>query len=77
MEQNIVSVERILQYVDLEPEAPAEILETKPAPSWPPAGAIHLENYSMRYRKELEPVLRNITIDVVSKANKYGGPAII
>lgn len=58
-------MERILQYVDVEPEAPQEIPETTPEPSWPRNGAIRLENYSMRYRKELEPVLRAIAIDIV------------
>jgi ATP-binding cassette subfamily C (CFTR/MRP) protein 1 len=65
VEQNIVSVERILHYIEVEREAPQEIPETKPEPSWPRTGAIRLENYSMRYRKELEPVLRGITINIV------------
>ncbi|KAF8317395.1 hypothetical protein DL93DRAFT_2125118 [Clavulina sp. PMI_390] len=64
VEQNIVSVERILQYVELEPEAPAEIPETKPQAPWPPAGEIKLEEFSMRYRKDLEPVLRGISLDI-------------
>lgn len=40
VEQNIVSVERIMHYIELEPEAPAEIPETKPASSWPSAGEV-------------------------------------
>jgi len=72
VEQNIVSVERILQYVDIEPEAPQEIPETKPEPSWPKTGAIRFENYSMRYRKELERVLRSITIDIVRQMQLLG-----
>lgn len=43
MEQNIVSVERVLTYIDVEPEAPAEIPETRPSSDWPHAGAIRLE----------------------------------
>lgn len=66
-------MERILQYVDVEPEAPQDIPETKPEPSWPQAGAIRFENYSMRYRKELDPVLRSIAIDIVSHMFLVGG----
>lgn len=43
VEQNIVSVERILTYINVKPEAPADIPETKPAPSWPASGAVRLE----------------------------------
>ena len=39
VEQNIVSVERILHYVDLKPEAPYEIPETEPR-NWPYAGEV-------------------------------------
>lgn len=71
VEQNIVSVERILQYVTVDPEAPAEIPETKPAPEWPQAGAIRLEDYSMRYRADLEPVLRGVNVDIVRATCGY------
>ena len=43
MEQNIVSVERILTYVNVESEAPSEIPETKPEQGWPRAGEIHFK----------------------------------
>lgn len=39
VEQNIVSVERILHYVELKPEAPYEIPETEPK-DWPTAGDV-------------------------------------
>lgn len=39
VEQNMVSVERVLHYVELEPEAPYEIPETEPE-NWPSAGEI-------------------------------------
>ena len=42
VEQNIVSVERILHQTQVEPEAPHEILDTKPDADgvWPSQGAI-------------------------------------
>lgn len=39
VEQNIVSVERILHYIELEPEAPYEIAETEPK-NWPVDGEV-------------------------------------
>lgn len=39
VEQNIVSVERILHYVKLEPEAPAEIPGVDPE-GWPSKGEL-------------------------------------
>jgi ABC-type multidrug transport system fused ATPase/permease subunit len=40
IETNIVSVERINEYAELTPEAPWEILDTKPPPDWPTDGSI-------------------------------------
>ena len=40
VEQNIVSVERILYYVNLTPEAPNEIPEKKPSEEWPSEGEV-------------------------------------
>lgn len=42
VEQNIVSVERVLHYVDLEPEAPDYIEENRPAGQWPSEGRVEL-----------------------------------
>lgn len=43
VEQNIVSVERVLGYATLEPEAAQYVPEKKPAGSWPQEGAITFE----------------------------------
>jgi len=64
VEQNIVSVERILSYHKLQPEAPAEVPEHEPAASWPEHGAISFKNYSVRYRPELDLVLKDINLDI-------------
>lgn len=50
VEQNIVSVERMLQYIELGPEAPYEIPETQPEGAWPTDGRVefrcfHLEHW--------------------------------
>ncbi|TFY72025.1 hypothetical protein EVG20_g1007 [Dentipellis fragilis] len=64
VEQNIVSVERILHYIELEPEAPYELPEAKPLGVWPSKGKVEFQNYSLKYRPELEPVLKDINIDI-------------
>ena len=43
VEQNIVSVERVLGYASLEPEAADDVPETKPKKGWPAEGAIDFE----------------------------------
>lgn len=63
-EQNMNAVERVLEYVNVEQEAKAHILETKPAASWPSQGIVEFINYSTRYRADLDPVLKNLTFKI-------------
>ncbi|KAK7030741.1 P-loop containing nucleoside triphosphate hydrolase protein [Favolaschia claudopus] len=67
VEQNIVSVERILHQIDVPPEAPQYLPEAKPADNWPSQGKIDFINYSTRYRPELDLVLRNISLGINPK----------
>ncbi|OBA20261.1 hypothetical protein METBIDRAFT_44026 [Metschnikowia bicuspidata var. bicuspidata NRRL YB-4993] len=64
VETNIVSVERILEYSRLTPEAPEIIEERRPRETWPEKGEVVFKNYSTRYRPELDLVLKNITMSV-------------
>lgn len=64
VEQNIVSVERILHQTEVEHEAPQEIPETKPSDLWPYKGEIEFRGYSTRYRPELALVLRDISMTI-------------
>jgi ATP-binding cassette subfamily C (CFTR/MRP) protein 1 len=41
-------------------EAPTEVAGTKPPPGWPHAGAIEARNLTVKYRPELEPVLKGL-----------------
>lgn len=70
-EQNMNSVERIKEYLDVEQEARAIIPETRPAANWPSRGAVQFVDYSTRYRADLEPVLRHVTFNVLP-AEKVG-----
>lgn len=63
-EQNMNSMERVKEYLEVEQEAD-EIVETnRPDPSWPAKGAVEFTDYSTRYRSDLAPVLRNINLTI-------------
>ncbi|RXK42573.1 metal resistance protein ycf1 [Tremella mesenterica] len=64
VEQNIVSVERVLSYADLPSEAPAEIPDKKPPASWPEHGSIEFDKFCMRYRPELDLCLREVSVKI-------------
>ena len=63
-EQNMNSVERIKEYIEVEQEAKAVVEETRPTGNWPTQGAIHFKGYTTRYRSDLEPVLKDLTFSV-------------
>ncbi|KAF9733560.1 hypothetical protein PMIN07_007671 [Paraphaeosphaeria minitans] len=63
-EQNMNSVERVQEYLDVDQEAPAVIPENSPSVSWPNKGAVEFINYSTRYRPDFDLVLRNVSFKV-------------
>ena len=87
VEQNIVSVERILHQTEVKSEAPLEIPENRPMEGWPSNGKIEFlfvlayvppscinrcsRNYSTRYRPELDLVLKDISIKIVCSVFAY------
>jgi ABC-type multidrug transport system fused ATPase/permease subunit len=70
-EQNMNSVERLQEYIDVEQEAPSNIPDTKPQANWPSQGAVQFINYTTRYRQDLDPVLKNISFNIRA-AQKVG-----
>lgn len=64
VETNIVSVERVLEYANLPSEAPDVIFKNRPTIGWPAQGGVSFQNYSTRYRPELDLVLKNINLDI-------------
>ncbi|PVD27618.1 hypothetical protein C0Q70_12784 [Pomacea canaliculata] len=64
VETNIVSVERVKEYSELEPEAPWINPLQRPEHSWPERGQVVFSDYSTRYRPGLDLVLRGITFTV-------------
>jgi ATP-binding cassette, subfamily C (CFTR/MRP), member 1 len=67
VETNIVSVERVLEYANLPSEAPEVIFKKRPNIGWPAHGQISVKNYSTRYREGLDPVLKDITLDIKAR----------
>ena len=65
METQIVSVERIEEYTELPSEAPAHIPDTQPSESWPSKGDIAINGIVMRYRPELEPVIKELSVHIL------------
>jgi ABC-type multidrug transport system fused ATPase/permease subunit len=66
-EQNMNAVERIKEYLDVEQEAAAVVEDNRPPANWPSQGAVEFINYTTRYRKELDPVLRNLTFKIPAR----------
>ncbi|KAL9621567.1 MAG: hypothetical protein Q9160_003959 [Pyrenula sp. 1 TL-2023] len=63
-EQNMNSVERVKEYIDVEQEAADRLAETRPPPNWPSQGAVEFTDYTTSYRKDLDPVLKDVTFKV-------------
>ncbi|KAH8733119.1 ABC transporter type 1, transmembrane domain-containing protein [Phaeosphaeriaceae sp. PMI808] len=64
-EQNMNSVERVKEYLDVEQEAPASIPETKPPSNWPSQGSVEFIGYSTRYRPDFDTVLKDVTFKIL------------
>lgn len=59
------SVERIVHYgTEIEEEAPHELPEKKQKAHWPHQGEIHFQNVVLKYRPELPPVLRDMSMSI-------------
>lgn len=64
-ESNITSVERIKEYCSTEThEAPWVVDYARPPGDWPAQGNVKFVNYSVKYREELDFVLKDINIDI-------------
>uniref|UniRef100_A0A2N9EGB8 ABC-type xenobiotic transporter n=1 Tax=Fagus sylvatica TaxID=28930 RepID=A0A2N9EGB8_FAGSY len=61
LENNIISVERILQYTCIPSEPPLVIEENRPDQSWPSQGEIDIRDLQVRYAPHMPLVLRGLT----------------
>ncbi|KAB0345161.1 hypothetical protein FD754_022087 [Muntiacus muntjak] len=70
VENMMISVERVIEYTDLEKEAPWE-LEYRPPPSWPKKGLISFNYVNFRHKSDGRLVLKNMYPDF-HPGQKYG-----
>jgi hypothetical protein len=79
IETDMNSVERVLEYSKLAPEAPAILPAHRPPASWPSQGAIRAERLMVRYRADLDPVLKVRAIEtcVCVTRSSFSGEASI
>jgi len=61
LENKMISVERMLQYIDIPSEPSLVIESTRPEKSWPCRGEITICNLQVRYGPHLPMVLRGLT----------------
>uniref|UniRef100_A0A4W3HY97 Multidrug resistance-associated protein 1 n=1 Tax=Callorhinchus milii TaxID=7868 RepID=A0A4W3HY97_CALMI len=64
VETNIVAVERVKEYSEMEKEAPWFSNNNSPTSNWIQRGTIQFIGYSARYRADLDLVLKNITLTI-------------
>lgn len=64
VETNIVSVERVQEYIELKPEAALSIPETQPGSDWPQSGSLTFKHVSARYRADLDLVVKDVSFDI-------------
>uniref|UniRef100_A0A8C6SSY5 Uncharacterized protein n=1 Tax=Neogobius melanostomus TaxID=47308 RepID=A0A8C6SSY5_9GOBI len=63
LETNIVAVERVSEYAEIENEA-KWITDTRPPEKWPEEGKLQFDNFQVRYRPGLDLVLHGITCSI-------------
>ncbi|VAI82626.1 unnamed protein product [Triticum turgidum subsp. durum] len=57
----IISVERVNQYMDIQSEAAEAVEENRPLPDWPQDGNVEIRNLKIRYREDAPLVLHGIS----------------
>lgn len=68
LENQMVSVERLVEYAELPSEPPLESEEKhRPPAGWPTSGAISFKLLSLRYAENSSRTLRNLTFHIQSK----------
>ncbi|CAL1536758.1 unnamed protein product [Lymnaea stagnalis] len=63
-ETNIVSVERLKEYSEIEQEADWVVPSKRPHPTWPSHGVVEFMNFSVKYREGLDLVIRGMSVKI-------------
>lgn len=68
LENQMTSVERVIEYTDLKSEPPLESLEKyRPPEKWPERGIIQFDGLSMKYSENSNNVLNEVTLRIESR----------
>lgn len=65
LENNMTSVERIMEYADLEPEEDL-IVENHKLDEWPQTGNIEFDNLTMKYSAYSKPTIKSLSFNIKS-----------
>ncbi|KAI9282335.1 P-loop containing nucleoside triphosphate hydrolase protein [Sporodiniella umbellata] len=73
LEMAFNAVERVVEFMEIEQEAPA-VTDIRPPPNWPTEGGIEVKDLQVRYAADLEPVLQdlNFTVKAQEKVGVVG-----
>ncbi|KAK4511114.1 uncharacterized protein ATC70_012325 [Mucor velutinosus] len=63
LEMSFNAIERIVEFMEIDQEAPA-ITSIRPPPRWPTQGAIEVRDLEVRYAADLDPVIRDLSFSV-------------
>ncbi|KAI3927981.1 hypothetical protein MKW98_023582 [Papaver atlanticum] len=64
VENKMVSVERIRQFINISSEAPWRIKDCLPFPDWPTHGDVSVNNLQVRYRPNTPLILKGVTLRI-------------
>ena len=67
LEVNMNSIERMVEYLNYDTEKDDIVPDNRPPADWPSKGAITVENLRVRYRPELDDVLKGISFSVTGR----------
>ncbi|CAL5346944.1 unnamed protein product [Camellia sinensis] len=70
VENRMVAVERIKQFIRIPSEAPWRIADCLPSPNWPTHGDIEIIDLKVRYRSNTPLVIKGVSVNI------YGGEKI-
>jgi ABC-type multidrug transport system fused ATPase/permease subunit len=70
LEMSFNAVERVVEFMEMDQEAP-DVTELRPPPDWPVKGGIEVNDLEIKYAADLDPVLRGISFSV-SPREKIG-----
>ncbi|KAI8379596.1 P-loop containing nucleoside triphosphate hydrolase protein [Radiomyces spectabilis] len=63
LEMSFNAVERVVEFMEMEQEAPA-ITDVRPPAAWPAEGSIEVQDLEVRYAADLDPVLRGLSFSI-------------